>query len=45
MKAVANAPHDVGHAISPSQLVLNLLRGRNPRFSSIENKIPCHFPT
>jgi hypothetical protein len=35
MKTVADAPHDVGHAISPSQLVLNLLRGLNPRFFSM----------
>lgn len=38
MKAVANAPHDVGHAISPSQLVLNLLRGRNPLFSAWQTR-------
>jgi hypothetical protein len=34
MKRTADALREVGHTISPAQLVLNLLRGLNPRFSN-----------
>ncbi|XP_012700726.1 uncharacterized protein LOC105914224 [Setaria italica] len=34
MKTLADALRDVGHPIQDSQLVLNLLRGLNPRFSN-----------
>ncbi|WVZ90303.1 LOW QUALITY PROTEIN: hypothetical protein U9M48_036613, partial [Paspalum notatum var. saurae] len=39
MKTVADALRDVGHAVSPSQLVLNLLHGVNPRFSNTADNI------
>jgi hypothetical protein len=34
MKQAAHALQEVGHTISPTQLVLNLLRGINPRFAT-----------
>jgi hypothetical protein len=34
MKRTADALREVGHTISPAQLVLNLLRGLNPRFAN-----------
>jgi hypothetical protein len=44
MKQTADALREVGHTISPAQLVLNLLRGINPRFATttdiIANTIP-----
>nr|XP_034570760.1 formin-like protein 2 [Setaria viridis] len=39
MKTLANALRDVSHPIQDSQLVLNLLRGLNPRFSKTANDI------
>ena len=39
MKTVADALSDVGHAVSPSQLVLNLLHGLNLHFSSTADNI------
>ena len=35
MKATADALRDVGHTVLDLQLILNLLHGLNPRFSSI----------
>jgi hypothetical protein len=44
MKQTADALREVGHTIPPAQLVLNLLRGINPRFATtadiIANTIP-----
>jgi hypothetical protein len=34
MKRTADALREVGHTVSPTQLVLNLLRGLNPRFAN-----------
>jgi hypothetical protein len=34
MKRTADALREVGHTVSPAQLVLNLLRGLNPRFAN-----------
>ncbi|XP_066363555.1 uncharacterized protein [Miscanthus floridulus] len=34
MKHTADALHDIGHTVSEPQLVLNLLRGLNPRFAN-----------
>nr|ABA95676.1 retrotransposon protein, putative, unclassified [Oryza sativa Japonica Group] len=39
MKTVADALHDVGHPVTESQLVLNLLRGVNSRFTSTADNI------
>jgi hypothetical protein len=39
MKTIADALSDVEHAVSPSQLVLNLLHGLNPCFSSTTDNI------
>ncbi|XP_072147439.1 uncharacterized protein [Setaria viridis] len=39
MKTLANALHDISHPVQDSQLVLNLLRGLNPRFSNTANDI------
>lgn len=44
MKTVADSLSDVGHAVSPSQLVLKLLRGLNPRFSSTADNIADTTP-
>jgi hypothetical protein len=44
MKTVADALKDVSHAVLPSQLVLNLLRGFNPRFSSTADNIADTTP-
>jgi len=39
MKTLADALCDVGHPIQDSQLVLNLLRGLNPRFTTTADDI------
>src|SRR6266540_1193028 len=39
MKNVADALHDVGHAVKDSQLILNLLRGLNKPFSNTADDI------
>jgi hypothetical protein len=39
MKRTADALREVGHTVSPAQLVLNLLRGLNPRFANTANSI------
>ena len=39
MKTLADALRDVGHPVQDSQLVLNLLRGLNPRFTTIADDI------
>ncbi|XP_072148499.1 uncharacterized protein [Setaria viridis] len=39
MKIITDALHDVGHPIQDSQLVLNILRGLNPRFSNTADDI------
>ncbi|XP_012699796.1 uncharacterized protein LOC105913928 [Setaria italica] len=39
MKTLADALRDVGHPVQDSQLVLNLLRGLNPRFSNTADNI------
>jgi sulfite reductase alpha subunit-like flavoprotein len=44
MKTVADALKDVSHAVLPSQLVLNLLRSLNPRFSSTADNIADTTP-
>jgi hypothetical protein len=44
MKTIADALKDVGHAVSPSQLILNLLHSLNPRFSSTANNIANTSP-
>ena len=47
MKTVADALRDVGHAVPDSQLVLNLLRGVNPRFTTTADDLANStvFPT
>jgi hypothetical protein len=44
MKQTADAMREVGHTISPSQLVLNLLRGINPRFANTADIIANTSP-
>ena len=44
MKTTADALRDVGHTVIESQLVLNLLRGLNPRFSSTADNIADSNP-
>ncbi|XP_012702186.1 uncharacterized protein LOC105914533 [Setaria italica] len=39
MKTLADALHDVGHPVQDSQLVLNVLRGLNPRFTNTADDI------
>ena len=34
MKRTADALREIGHTVSPAQLMLNLLRGLNPRFAN-----------
>ena len=44
MKRTADALREVGHTISPAQLVLNLLRGLNPRFANTADIISNTSP-
>ena len=44
MKATADALRDVGRTITDSELVLNFLRGLNPRFASTANNIADSHP-
>ena len=44
MKATADALRDVGRTITDSELVLNLLRGLNPRFASTADNIADSHP-
>ena len=44
MKTTADALCDVGHTVIESQLVLNLLRGLNPRFPSTADNIADSNP-
>ena len=44
MKTTADALRDVGHTVIESQLVLNLLRSLNPRFSSTADNIADSNP-
>ena len=44
MKQTADAMREVGNTISPSQLVLNLLRGINPRFANTADIIANTSP-
>jgi uncharacterized membrane protein YgcG len=44
MKRTANALREVGHTVSPAQLVLNLLRGLNPRFANTADIIANTSP-
>lgn len=44
LKTVADAQRDVSHAVSPSQLVLSLLHGLNPCFSSTAGNIANTTP-
>ena len=44
MKQTADAMREVGHTISPSQLVLNLLRGINPCFANTADIIANTSP-
>ena len=44
MKRTANALREVGHTVSPTQLVLNLLRGLNPRFANTADIIANTSP-
>jgi hypothetical protein len=44
MKRTADALREVGHTISPAQLVLNLLRGLNPRFANTADIIANTSP-
>jgi hypothetical protein len=44
MKVMANTLRDVGHTIIDSQLVLNLLCGLNPHFSSTTDNIADSNP-
>ena len=44
MKATADALRDVGRTITESELVLNLLRGLNPRFASTTDNIADSHP-
>jgi hypothetical protein len=44
MKTTADALRDVGHPVKDSELVLNLLRGLNPRFSNTADIIANNTP-
>jgi hypothetical protein len=44
VKTLADALRDVGHPVSDSQLVLNLLRGLNPRYSNTADDIANSTP-
>ena len=44
MKATADALRDVGRIITDSELVLNFLRGLNPRFASTADNIADSHP-
>jgi len=44
MKATADALRDVGRTITDSELVLNFLRGLNPRFASTADNITDSHP-
>jgi hypothetical protein len=44
MKRTADALREVGHTVSPAQLVLNLLRGLNPRFANTADIIANTSP-
>ncbi|XP_066384697.1 uncharacterized protein [Miscanthus floridulus] len=44
MKRTADALREVGHTISPAQLVLNLLRGLNSRFANTADIIANSSP-
>jgi hypothetical protein len=44
MKATADALRDVGRTITDAELVLNLLRGLNPRFASTADNIADSHP-
>jgi hypothetical protein len=44
MKATADALRDVGRTITDSELVLNFLRGLNPRFASTADNIADSHP-
>jgi uncharacterized membrane protein YgcG len=44
MKQIADALREVGHTISPAQLVLNLLSGINPRFATTADIIANTTP-
>ncbi|XP_066351551.1 uncharacterized protein [Miscanthus floridulus] len=44
MKATADALHDVSRTITDPELVLNLLRGLNPRFASTTDNIADSHP-
>jgi hypothetical protein len=44
MKRTADALREVGHTVSPAQLVLNLLRGLNPRFANMADIIANTSP-
>jgi hypothetical protein len=44
MNAITNALRDIGHTIVNSQLVLNLLRGLKPHFSSTSDDITDSDP-
>jgi hypothetical protein len=44
MKTTADALRDVGHTVIDSQLILNQLRGLNPRFSSTVDNIADSNP-
>src|SRR6266542_2158496 len=39
MKTHVDSLHDVGHAVADSQLVLNLLRGLNSRYTNMADDI------
>jgi hypothetical protein len=44
METTVDALRDVGHLVKDSELILNLLRGLNPRFSNTANIIANNTP-
>jgi hypothetical protein len=44
VKSLTDSLHDVDHGVSETQLVLNLLRGLNPKFSNTANNITNTTP-
>lgn len=44
MKVLADSLRDVGYTVATPQLVLNLLRGLNPRFSNTADDLANTFP-
>jgi hypothetical protein len=44
VKSLADSLHDVGHGVSETQLILNLLHGQSPKFSNTADNITNTTP-